>query len=362
MATKSIDLHEVKYSQYITKMHQNESWTLCLGAGICVNILPNWNELTLGIVNKVFNYNWTIEKFEMHSKNIGFSLDSWIQGCQNHHINIQNNTRESFNQILESVLYKDLLNKAKAHNLLNEVEKIFEKPDCLKKDEVFMICDFFDKEYGNTTLLQLVKLLSKNDDEIKLPEAIITLNADSLLPSLIRIYQIKNYNNQTAEFIQPPERYVKITNSYNKKGNRIPIFQLHGTISPSFNSTFKDNRENLIFLEDSYNEISGSMYSWSQATFLYYAQNNKMIFVGLSMTDPNIRKWLSWTNMNNLIEIKKISKNCKLTLPHLWITTKKENELQGFLDVSLHHLGVKSAFINSWSVIGDRLNYILKKI
>ncbi|MDN5077962.1 SIR2 family protein [Aliarcobacter butzleri] len=361
MATESINLHDDKYLQYITKRHPHENWTLCLGAGICFGIMPSWYELTIGIINKVFNYTWTIDDFEKYNKNIGFSLDSWIQGCQNYHINIEGKTRESFNEILEFELYKDLLNKAEEYKLLDVVKKLFEKPDYLKKDDIFKICDFFDQEYGKTTLLQLVKVLSRNNDEIKLPEAIITLNADSLLPSLIRVYQIRNYNEQTPEFIQPPEKFVKITNSYNKKGDKIPIFQLHGTISPSFNQSINDNRDNLIFLEDSYNEISANMYSWAQSTFLYYAQNNKMIFIGLSMTDSNIRKWLNWTNKNNLKEINKKSKKCNLSLQHLWITIKKESDLQKFLNVSLHHLGVKLAFINNWTEIEDRLNFILKK-
>ena len=360
MSTKTINLHDAKYFKYIATRNKHENWTLCVGAGICLGILPSWNTLTINLINEIFNYTWTEDDFKEKNKNIGFSLDSWIQGCQNYHININQKTKKSFNIILEKVLYKDLLEKAKNNNILDEVIKLFEKSDKLNKIEVYKICNFFDKEYSNTTLLQLVKVLSEYDN-IKLPQSIITFNADSLLPSLLRVYQIKYHNETEKDFLLPKERYVKITSSYNKWGNKIPIFQLHGTISPTVSDKTNDNREKLIFLEDSYTELASNIHSWTQSTFLYTAQNNKLIFLGLSMTDPNIRKWLGWTNTNNINEINKKASKSNLSLEHLWITTKKDNTSQTFLDVSMHHLGVKLALINSWDDIGNRLKHILTK-
>ena len=187
MSTTTINLHDSKYFKYIATRNKHENWTLCVGAGICFKILPSWNKLTVDLINKIFDYNWTELEFEEKNKSIGFSLDSWIQGCQNYHTNIANKTKESFNIILEKVLYKELLENAKNNNILDEVTKLFEKPNSLNKIEVNKICAFFDKEYSNTTLLQLVKILS-DYDEIKLPQSIITLNADSLLSSLLRVY------------------------------------------------------------------------------------------------------------------------------------------------------------------------------
>ena len=177
----------------------------------------------------------------------------------------------------------------------------------------------------------------------------------------LRVYQINYYNKTRKDFLQPTEKYVKITNPYNKWGNKIPIFQLHGTISPTINTQINDNRENLIFLEDSYNEVASNIHSWAQSTFLYTAQSNKLIFLGLSMTDPNIRKWSGWTNTNNINQIYKKTSKSNLSLQHLWITTEKKDDSQIFLNVSMHHLGVKLALIDDWSNIGDRLKFILTK-
>ncbi len=364
MATKTINLNEEKHYKYLSQRNKHENWTLCVGAGICIGILPSWDKLTRNLLNEIFSYNWTKEKFEERCRLTGFSLDSWIQGCQNQHVNLNKKTKESFNKILENVLYKDLLNNAKSNNVLDEVIKLFEKSNKLKKIEIEKICNFFDTEYSDTTLVKLVKVLVYNSDTIKLPKSIITLNADSLLPSLLRIYQIQYFNKEKTNFLQPPEEYVKITNSSDKWGDKIPIFQLHGTISPTedLEREISDNRENLIFLEDSYNDIARNIHSWTQSTFLYTAQNNRLVFLGLSMTDPNIRKWLGWINCDNIKEIKKKSPKSSLTLNHLWITTKYKNtELQSFLDISMHHLGIKLALIDDWKDIDDRLKFILTK-
>ncbi len=117
-----------------------------------------------------------------------------------------------------------------------------------------------------------------------------------------------------------------------------------------------DGRENLIFLESSYTKVAGSMFTWAQTNFLYHALNTKMIFLGLSMSDPNIRKWLNWTaeNVNadlTLYQSIDISSN-----KHIWLKPKPaDKETQEFLENSLRHLGVKMGWIDNYSQIKEAL-------
>ena len=104
------------------------------------------------------------------------------------------------------------------------------------------------------------------------------------------------------------------------------------------------------------------MFSWAQTNFLYFAQNNKLIFLGLSMSDPNIRRWLSWTAENYNKELQKKVGDSTLSLRHIWIKTKmKSKKSQSFIDVSLHHLGVKVALIDSWADLEKGLMNIMTK-
>ena len=361
MPSHTIKLDDEKYKKHISSMHKNNTWSLCVGAGICRDILPDWFELTRRIVNKTFDYSWDDKAFKKNSETVGFSLDAWIQGSLNHHVNIKKETKESFNKILENELYRDLLDKASEYKLNLQIKILFEKPKSLKRKDMLGMCHFFEKEYGSTTLVQLVKVLVKDPESTKLPQSIITLNADSLLYSLLIIFSIRQHNIDKKTFEIPEEKYRKITKPYQTWGNNIPVFHLHGSISPSIDNKILDSRDNLIFLEDSYNQVAGSMHSWAQSTFLYTAQNNMVIFLGLSMSDSNLRRWLGWTASNHSLELNKNTTNTVIALRHLWIKTEqKDEEVQKFLDVSLHHLGVKIALIKSWSKIGESLSHILK--
>jgi hypothetical protein len=341
-----------------------KEWTLCLGAGICKGILPDWFDLTNRLVNRCFGYTWDSREFKKQSDQIGFSMDSWIQGCLNQHIIAAKGTILSFNEILEEELYSNLLDKATTYNLRTPVIKLFEKPKTLKPSEVLLVCEFFENEYGDTTLMQLVTLLLKPSSSINLPNSIVTFNADSLLYSLLMLFSIRNHNRGKVLFNYPKESFRKITQPFQTWSTNIPIFHLHGSISPTLKvkTRIDDSRDHLIFLESSYTKVAGSMFSWAQSNFLFFAQNNKLVFLGLSMSDPNIRRWLSWTAENYQKELQKKLGNDTLSLRHLWIKTKmKSPESQNFIDVSLHHLGVKVGLIDNWSQIGRGMENLMAK-
>jgi hypothetical protein len=82
MPIETINLRDDKYLNYL-KSFTNQNWVLCLGAGVCRGILPDWYNLTLKLVNVVFKKSWTNVEFKEVSNEVGFSLDSWIQGCFN---------------------------------------------------------------------------------------------------------------------------------------------------------------------------------------------------------------------------------------------------------------------------------------
>ena len=84
-------------------------------------------------------------------------------------------------------------------------------------------------------------------------------------------------------------------------------------------------------------------------------------FIGYHLCEKLISLDHDIIGIDNINEINKKASQSNLSLQHLWITTKKDSESQVFLNVSMHHLGVKLALINSWKDIGDRLKYILTK-
>jgi len=360
MSIETIDLSESKYNNYL-RSFTNQNWILCLGAGICRGILPDWFDLTLNLANSTFNKNWTKEEFQNITSEVGFSLDSWIQGCFNK-LQSQGKSIEEFNKKIEISLYKDLLKKAEDAELRDELILLFESPKKIKRKKVFELCEFFETNYSSTSLIQIVNALLCDKENSKLPSAIITLNADSLLHSLIVLFGIKRHFEKTDVYQQPKELYRKVTRTFQSWADCIPIFHLHGSISPSSDTRVRnrDSRDSLIFLENSYNDVASNMHSWAQSTFLYSAQNSKLVFFGLSMSDPNIRRWLSWTNQAYLSELKSVTEGKGISLPHLWIKTKaSSDDIQEFMDMSLHHMGVKLGIIENYSMVEETFKKIM---
>ncbi|VVV00452.1 MULTISPECIES: SIR2 family protein [Mesonia] len=331
----------------------NTNWTLCLGAGICKGILPDWFDLTRNVVNEIFNFNWSENDFKENIDKIGFSLDSWLQAALNKNLK-DGNTIDDFNFILEKNLYQNIIRKAEDYRLGEALAVMIHNPHWIKKKESIGIVEFFEKEYSNSTLIQLKNILLDSDDKLTRPESIITFNADPLLHSLVVIFGVYNHYKKTGEYNYPQEDYVRVTRPFETgREKKIPILHLHGAIYPQIPVDRKiknDSRDNLIFAESSYSKAAATMSGWAQNVFSYTATNSKMIFLGLSMSDPNIRKWLNWSteNINNQLDSFKGDDNNKI-IKHIWIQPKPINEsTQKFLENSLIHLGTKPGWINSW--------------
>ena len=236
----------------------------------------------------------------------------------------------------------------------------------MKRPPQKRVTDFFEKNYSETTLMQLVDVLTSDPEHYKLPDKIITFNADTLLYSLLVAYNELKYS--TFKNPKAAEPYKLILKSYHSWGNKIPILHLHGSIYPELilpitkRPKKQDGRDNLIFLESSYTKVAGSMYTWAQTNFLYCALNTKIIFLGLSMSDPNIRKWLNWINENVNADLTSYQKTDINSNKHIWLKPKPSSkETQVFLQNSLTHLGVKMGWIDNYTQVKSSLLNIMAK-
>lgn len=351
----SIDPKDSKFTSYL----RSSNWTLCLGAGICNKMLPNWSELTRRVVNECFGLAWDRSKFDGETSRIGFSLDGWLQASLNALFQ-QGKTEIEFYSILEKCLYSDLIALAEKEGKGLILSILLNKPSHLNKEQLLWVCGFFERNFPNSTLLQLVRVLIDPADDIVLPQAIITFNADPLLYALIFVFSVQADYKHTGEYNFHYQKYVQVIRSFEIGSAKIPIYHLHGAIftNPPKGKTKNkiDSRDNLVFAESSYIRIAGSMHSWAQNTFLYYATTSRMVFVGLSMSDPNIRRWLSWVADDHRTQLKGYNGNTSAVLRHLWIKPRpSHHEVKKVLEESLLHLSTKLAWIDNWNELEPNL-------
>lgn len=89
---------------------------------------------------------------------------------------------------------------------------------------------------------------------------------------------------------------VKGRNAPNK--GEFPIYHVHGTLV-SNKGYLKES--DVVLSEDEYHSVYMETFSWSTVEQLHALRNSTCIFIGLSMSDPNLRRLLdfAWDKQNN---------------------------------------------------------------
>lgn len=79
--------------------------------------------------------------------------------------------------------------------------------------------------------------------------------------------------------------------------DKLNVYHVHGYL-PS-NIDFADNNINLIFSEEDYHKIYRDAYSWSNLIQLNAFRDSTCLFIGCSLTDPNLRRLLDVASRND---------------------------------------------------------------
>ena len=74
--------------------------------------------------------------------------------------------------------------------------------------------------------------------------------------------------------------------------DELGIYHVHGFL-PRDNDAYSDLTQSLlVFSEEGYHKLMLEPYNWANIVQLNFLMNNVCIFIGLSMTDPNLRRLL----------------------------------------------------------------------
>jgi hypothetical protein len=125
---------------------------------------------------------------------------------------------------------------------------------------------------GRTSLDAVAALIAEGQRDGNPIPAVITLNYDDLLEMKLREAEILC----TSVFDRNP------------KVEGIPIYHVHGFLPRD--GVIPD--QDLVFTESDYHEISSSGFHWSVKTMMRYLHTHNVLFVGVSMNDPNLRRFL----------------------------------------------------------------------
>ncbi len=347
MPIKHLDAVNSKFRGHLA----SGKWTLCIGAGVSRGIVPTWEELTRRLVNDTFGLAQSVDEFRKLVADSAWSLDSWIQACANH-FRLEGRIEAEFFEEIEQHLYGDLIAHAQKFGLHDIIVRVLDRPRKAAKEEVFKVCEFFETQYGETSLLAVTRLLLRAAEQGKLPEAVITFNADTLLHTLLDLFQSRDHYLGPPPHSHPKFLFKTVLRPLDSAHGKVPIYHCHGAIKPRAGKAVvgpRDSRDRLVFLESEYIRVATTSSSWPETLFMFQAQTTALLMLGFSMSDPNMRRWLALANNSALHDLTAMTTEREMTPRHIWLTTRTPDaKLTLLRDEALVHLGVRPGWMPDW--------------
>lgn len=312
-------------------------WSLCIGAGCSWPIFPSWYDLAINLAKRLDKTTDSICSL-LRQK---FSPDVIIQSVYEK----SKMSSEDFAVVLGEELYKNFF-----HGVSEQDRKILAR--CFTEATPINSLDWrmlIDRvvSFGYSTSNELAKIVTESYFSNCGPEAILSFNAELLLCSLINAHAHLN-NGQHLKFMD----YVTepITSIYK---DRIQYIFCHGVVQVPNSSRQAQKRYNvydkLVFSENEYLQLANTSFSWQSNSFFNILTTNTVFFIGLSFTDSNLRRWLSWIHACKMDSLEKMGKKTDST-SHYWIEKTPCNAgLKKWYESSVAHLGIRIIWINEWN-------------
>lgn len=349
MAKKGLDIYTVQ--SVLKDVKNNGGWSLCIGAGINMPVLPDWYSLVERLIDKNCSSKDRID-IDVYKK-MGFSPDAMIQAVRNK-LDVNDN---KFIQMLSEEVYAPIKNNISPVEW-NAFVKVHEAVSLagIRDEEWKNFKRIIDKVLKNTSANLLAEVVVDSISNKFVPRAILTFNGEAIFLALLNYYYWMNKTNNKNKF----DRIVNgITNRH---VNRIPYIHCHGVLPINGVKMRKGHNANdkLVFLEESYLQLANSPISWQAINFIENCMQSKMVFVGVSLSDANMRRWLGWIHSNKMNEFRNNGIDSRDATEHFWINKKPKTEVERiWMEESVAHLGVRLVWIDEWNQVGKALKKML---
>ncbi|HRG41924.1 MAG TPA: SIR2 family protein [Saprospiraceae bacterium] len=240
---------------------KNRQFALFLGAGVSSSAgMPNWNKL----LNSLF-VSYLTNEFDK-SKNIS---DSDI-----------NEIVDRLNQVDEqsALMAARYLRKGLSKQQVND--------ETFVKTITKSLYELRDKsKTENSTLINSITNICMPRQNGARIRSVVTYNFDDLLEKNLTQKSIKHHSIYT--------------DNENPSSDELPIYHAHGFLPEDRQSYNSLDKTTLVFSEEGYHHIYSDPYHWSNLIQLYNLKENNCLMIGLSMTDPNLRRLLDISAKNS---------------------------------------------------------------
>lgn len=330
-------------------------WALCIGAGSSAPMFPSWATLVRSLVERKVG----AASANAVGQELGFSPDAVIQAARDQFAC----TDAEFASILSEELYGPLRKecKSKEWQALVRAFSAAEPKFASRSDWETLVA--VAQRYPSLTALPLARLLVGLIDDGARPAAVLSFNAEPLLFSLVlAISTLSDIDAKRAHRNQVAQRrpLSKVTSTLTVPSlARIPYFFCHGELAPPGGRSVR-SPDKLVFSEGEYLQLAGAQFSWQGAVFTDAALFHRIVFVGVSLSDPNMRRWLSAVHAIRSRDVQlKAGKALEIT-QHYWLRKRSGNsEVDRWTESCVAHLGVRVVWLGDWGEIEPALRCML---
>ncbi|AVK47243.1 hypothetical protein AXY43_03965 [Clostridium sp. MF28] len=242
----------------LKEIYKRDELVLFLGAGVSKDAgISDWNDLISDLLILMIKNTLEKKDIKVSQQETDFLLSKMKE------INdaspllqaafIKAALGESFEENISNLLYKNINNNNGTSQLLSSISKL-----CVPK---------------------------RNGVGV---QAVVTYNFDDLLEDNFNKYHIE-YNSLYSEF--------EYTTS-----DKLGIYHVHGFLPRNPDKYEQLSEGLLVFSEEGYHSLYNDPYSWANITQLNFLRENTTLMIGLSLTDPNLRRLLSISNRKNKLK------------------------------------------------------------
>ncbi len=197
---------------------------------------------------------------------------------------------------------------------------------------------------GSSPAIEAIRNLCRPQRAKQALFSIVTFNIDDLIEDDLRRHDIA-HRSVYLEGQRPLD-------------HELPIYHVHGFLP---RSPAVSDEHDLVFSEDAYHSQFMDPFSWSNLTQLGHFGNQTCLFVGLSMTDPNLRRLLDVSARKNPSSerrhyvIKRRHAATDLSAPQAEKLIEMANILE---EDDANNLGLNVVWVNSYDEIPEFLGDI----
>lgn len=209
-----------------------------------------------------------------------------------------------------------------------------------------------DGESGTSDLLKSITKLCTPRRSALGVKGVVTYNFDDLVE-----YHLNNSNISNM----PIYREIDVCSQ-----DELAIYHVHGYLPRKSNGYDEPSENLLVFSEEGYHALMLDPYCWSNITQLNFLRENTCLMIGLSLTDPNLRRLLDIaarkTHRPKHYAILK-----RQTIINEFHNNLDQNAINSFLTVdqelqeeSFRELGLKILWVEDYNEIPNILDSIRK--